>query len=508
MFRELVNAIKILSAKQIREVDKNTILNEPISSIDLMERASRAFLAWFVKTFNLACPVKVFCGIGNNGGDGLAIGRLLHDFGYDIEVYVAGELGKATGDFNTNATRLQRSKQLVSIDSRNDFPDLSNDDVVIDALFGSGLSRPLSGLHEELVEYLNNIRTNAKIAVDIPSGLFAEQESNNMTVFNADWTICFQIPKLSFFLPQNAPLCGEIEFVNIGLDALAIHQQETQHYLVNQEMIRGLLKTRDRFMHKGQAGRAVITAGAFGKMGAAVLATKSCLRAGAGLVSAIVPECGYEIMQISVPEAMVRVSTRENGNELFEDIQYDAFGVGPGIGIDEDGQQLFRTILDHVTTPLVVDADAINILSKNKDWIKDLSANTILTPHPKEFKDLVGSWLNDFEKLELQREFCKKHKVIVLLKGAYTSICNSEGDIYFNPTGNPGMATGGSGDVLTGIITGLLAQGYNSIESCLLGGYLHGLSGDLYVNENSEEGLIAGDLIDFLPKAFSVLRNN
>ena len=498
--------IPILSSEKIRALDQYTIENEPINSIDLMERASKAFVAWFVKAYNMSRLVKVFCGTGNNGGDGLAISRLLLDYGYSVQAFYIGNAETGSEDFKINRERLIKMIDVINIKTESDFPEIENDNIVIDGIFGSGLSRPVVGIFGELIEYLNRKESAAKIAIDIPSGLFDHVHSSDGAIFMANHTISFQVPKLAFFMPQNDQYCGHIELVDIGLHQQYLSTIEEKYYLVDRFMIKHLIKKRPRFMHKGLAGKCLIVSGSEGKMGAVVLATRACMRAGAGLVTAGIPKIGLNILQTAVPEAMVDPI----GNDLIslvpKIVQYDAIGIGPGMGTHDETQIVLKQIIDSAEVPLVIDADALNIISTNLDWLELLPRHSILTPHPGEFKRLVGEWENDFDRLNKQVEFSIKYAVVILLKGAFSSISTPEGHVYFNPTGNPGMATGGSGDVLTGIITSLMGQGYNSVESSLIGGYLHGLSGDLYVEVYSEEGILAGDLIDWIPRAFSEIK--
>lgn len=498
----MLGTTKILSAEQIRLADKHTIENEPITSLLLMERASKAFVAWFTKSFNLTRPVKIFCGTGNNGGDGMAIGRLLSDYGYKVQAFYIGDDKKGTPDFVTNLEKLKRLLDVVQITDPKQFPDISGKDIVVDGIFGSGLSRKVQRIHAELINYLNGSKAHKKIAIDIASGLFSDTHSDKRAVMKVDHTISFQVPKLAFVLPQSAPHTGDLEIVDIGLNAEFIAGQETNYALLNLEAIRGILKQRPKFAHKGMMGKCLLMAGSYGKMGAALLAAKACLRAGSGLLTVAIPKCGYDIMQSGVPEAMVEVCGIEHLSECPATNQYNAVGVGPGLSTHPDAQEVLESLIKQLKVPVVLDADALNILSENQSLLSNLPSGSILTPHPGEFERLVGTWKNDFDRLEIQRNFSLQHQVIVLLKGAHSSISTPDGQVYFNTSGNPGMATAGSGDVLTGMITSFMGQGYNSVESTLLGGYLHGLSGDLYIEEHSEEGLIAGDLVDFLPKTF------
>lgn len=497
---------KILSSEQIRKVDQFTIQNQPIASIDLMEKASKAFVSWFLKKHGVRNLIKVFCGTGNNGGDGMVISRLLIEYGCEVEVYLIGSISNGTEDFRINLERLKKMHNPVELKKEEDFPVLSQNDLILDALFGSGLTRPVKGLHFSLINHINASGTTKVIAVDIASGLYSDQNASGEMSVKCTETVTFQIPKLAFYLPQNDESTGDLFVVDIGLDQNYIAGQKTDHYLITPEFIKSIFKTREKYTHKGKMGRNLIIAGSKGKIGAAVLTTRACLRAGAGLVTVYLPECGYEIIQGAAPEAMVITDADQNELTHIPDIErYNAIGVGPGIGRSKATVEALITLLKRANQPLVLDADALNIIAE-EGLMEFVPENSILTPHPREFKRLVGDWNNDFERLDKQIEFSKKYKVVLLLKGAHTSISNIDGKVIFNTTGNPGMATGGSGDVLTGIVIGLFGQGYDSLEATLLGAYLHGLAGNLYAKENSEEGLIAGDLIEFLPKSFSAIR--
>ncbi|MEQ6120033.1 NAD(P)H-hydrate dehydratase [Reichenbachiella sp. MALMAid0571] len=496
---------KILTSEQIRQVDQFTIENQPISSIDLMEKASKAFVSWFLKKHGIRDNVKVLCGTGNNGGDGLAISRLLLEYGCQVETYFIGTGSNGTEDFQVNLNRLKKLYDPILIKAESDFPLLNQNDIIIDGIFGSGLSRPVKGLHALLINHINRSATNV-IAIDIASGLYCDQNASGEMIVKCTETVTFQIPKLAFYLPQNDDFTGNLFVVDIGLDQNFIAKQKARHYLITPEFIKSIFKSRGKYAHKGNMGRNLIVSGSKGKIGAAVLASRACLRSGAGLVTVYLPECGYEIMQTAVPEAMVITDTHQNMLSNVPDVnQYDAIGVGPGIGVDKLTVDALVKLLKKVNQPMVLDADALNIIAL-EGLIDLIPEKSILTPHPLEFKRLVGNWNDDFERLEKQIEFSKRNKVVVILKGAHTSITSIDGQVFFNTTGNPGMATAGSGDVLTGIVTALLGQKYDSLEAAILGAYLHGLAGNLYVKENSEEGLIAGDLIDLLPKSFAEIR--
>ena len=489
--------LKILDIGQIRQLDEYTIKHEPVASIDLMERACRAFVIWFGRKFDVSKRVGVVCGTGNNGGDGLGIARMLDEAGYLVAVWIV-QSPKQSKDFLTNQERLPGKIDLNDFGSETtSFPEC---DVLIDAIFGSGLTRTAVGIHHEAIQAINN--TDAvRIAVDIPSGLFADQHASGPVV-NAHFTTTFQVPKLAFLLPENNRYVGEWQIVDIGLDKTFVSQCETQRYYMTRKSAKKLVKPRKLFSHKGDFGHALLVAGSYGKMGAGVLAARGALRAGVGLLTVHVPSCGMSIFQTTVPEAMLSVDPHETIFSRAPSVDaFDVVGIGPGIGQAETSVSAFREILEF-GKPMVIDADALNILGAHRELMHLVPVGSILTPHQREFERLVGKSENDFDRLTKQLALASQLKSIVLVKGAHTAIATPEGAVYFNNTGNPGMATGGSGDVLTGILTALLAQGHSAKDAAILGVYLHGLAGDLAAKEKGQHSLIASDLTDFLPVAF------
>lgn len=496
--------LKILSAEQIREADAYTIAHEPITSVVLMERAGNAFVKWFLKFAEVSNRIAIVCGTGNNGGDGLVIARLLSDYNYEVTVFVVRSSTAPSPDFTANWKRLSSSVKIQEI--RDTTENLSFDafDLVIDAIFGTGLSRPVTGIYQLVIEKMNQAKA-IRVAVDIPSGLLADGPSQG-TIVQANYTISFQLPKLAFLLPENFKFTGQWSTVRIGLDKQFIAQAASQYFLLEKKDVKALVKPRARFDHKGVYGRALLIAGSYGMMGAAVLAARAAMRSGLGLLTTHVPACGYEILQTAVPECIVSVDSSSNFFSTLPSLSnYYSIGIGPGLGQKEESRKALQALLQQAAVPLVLDADALNLLAAHKELLPLLPPGSILTPHPGEFQRLVGAWSNDFERLDLQQKFAAKTKCILVLKGAYTSIAIPSGEVFFNPTGNPGMATGGSGDVLTGVFTGLLAQGYSSKEAALLGVYLHGLAGDLATQAPSQRSLIASDIIDFIGAAYREL---
>lgn len=502
--------MEILPIEMIREADAYTIQNEPISSVDLMERAAIQCFKWIRKRINRYQPVYVFCGPGNNGGDGLVVARLLTAEGFSVKTLILRFTEKYSEDFVFNLKKLEsmRNSSLADVSSVDDLPEIIPEGVVIDAIFGSGLSKPLQGLPKEVIEAINKIAV-AKIAIDIPSGLFADAHSAvaGATIFKAHHTLTFQFPKLAFFFSENEQYTGKWHVLPIGLMAQYLDGKELKQFTVEKKDARALLKSRSKFAHKGHFGHALLIAGGYGKTGAAVLSAKAALRAGAGLVTTHLPKSGYPVMQTAVPEVMVSIDENEQFFSRHPDLSpYNAIGTGPGLGTAKETQQALKLLIQNTSLPILFDADALNILAENKTWISFIPPFSILTPHPKEFERLFGKQSNDFERNKRQKEISVLHRIYIILKGAYTCISTPEGKCFFNTTGNPGMATGGSGDVLTGIILGLLAQGYHPQEAAILGVYLHGLAGDLAAKALSQEAMISGDITEMLGRAFTKIR--
>ncbi|MBN1253590.1 MAG: NAD(P)H-hydrate dehydratase [Bacteroidales bacterium] len=505
--------MKILSSEQIKKLDAYTIINEPIQSINLMERAANVCAKWIIKKFDTKHKFHVFVGPGNNGGDGLAISRLLSEKGYNVNVFV--KPAKLSDDAQINYERLLNVRKAV-ISSINDikrFPNIKKQDIIIDALFGSGLSRPIEGFYAELIDAINKSKAKV-ISIDIPSGFFSEDNSKltkyenggYVNAVKADYTLSLELPFLSFFFPDSQEHVGDLKCLPIGLSNDFLNSIETNFIYVDNNFAQKLLKKRKKFEHKGNYGHALIIAGDYGKMGAATLSAKACLKSGVGLLTVHVPVSGYEIIQTTVPEAMVCID--ESGTRFCKSDEqdlYDVIGIGPGIGQKKSTLNFLYGVLNNAKKPVVLDADALNLLSKNYDLYDLIPNYSILTPHPGEFKRLVGESNSFYEQYKKQTELAKNQKVIVVLKGAYTSIATPDGKLYINSTGNPGMATAGSGDALTGVITSLLAQGYEPENAAILGVYIHGLAGDIAMKKHGLHALIASDIIDNLGKTFKTL---
>lgn len=495
--------MKILKADQIRSWDQFTIDKQPIASIDLMERAATKCFEWLDENGWFVYSFSVFCGKGNNGGDGLAIARMLANRGCKVSVYILEFGHKGTEDFQTNLAKLhQYSSVDIHFIQDENFHSLAKETIVIDALFGSGLTRPPDGITSSLIDHINNSGC-AIISIDVPSGMSVDQSSKGNKIVKANYTLSFQCYKLAFLLAENAAYVGEVVILDIGLMPEFLTSLDTNLEIVDKTFIRSIYKPRNRFAHKGNFGHALIVAGSYGKIGAAVLAGKACLRSGVGLLTCFIPKCGYEVLQTAVPEAMVMVDANSSIITKVDDdvLKYDSIGIGPGLGTASETRAAVKELVSVYKKPIVLDADALNGLSMEKK-LPSLPPGSILTPHPKEFERLFGESKNDFERIEKALKNAKLLSCTIVLKGHHTFIATASGKGYFNNTGNAGMATAGSGDVLTGMITALLAQGYSSEEASVLAVYLHGLAGDIAANEFSKEAMIAGDIIEKIGNAF------
>jgi NAD(P)H-hydrate epimerase len=491
----------ILTAEQIRGLDAYTIANEPVPSIALMERACKAFVKWFAEKFDKNQLIGIACGTGNNGGDGLGIARLLLAKNYKVKVWVLRGSMKASDDFTKNFKRLPKKIKPVDITSSVSGSLFDGCDVVVDAIFGTGLSRPAEGVYKEMITAMNAAKA-VRVAVDLPSGMMADAESKG-DIVKAHYTVSFQFPRMAFLLPQSGKDAGDWHVIDIGLMKAGI--PNVSSFLVKEVDIVPRFIQRDKFSHKGDHGKALVIAGSYGKMGAAVLSAAACLRSGVGLLTVHVPGKGYDIIQTSVPEAMATVDA---SSEIFSRVpnvsSFDAIGIGPGIGTSPETATAFRQLLEQ-GKPMVIDADALNILSQDRSLLHLVPRGSILTPHPGEFERLAGKSKNDFDRLNLVRKLSIDMQSVIVLKGAHTCVANSDGNIYFNSTGNPGMATGGSGDVLAGMLTALMAGGYTAFDAALVGVFAHGLAGDLASAAGGQVGMVAGDIVKYLPKAWHTL---
>ncbi len=491
----ILNLPKILSAEQIRAADQHTINNEPIASIDLMERASRAFVDAIREEIASARKIAVVAGPGNNGGDGLAVARMLLQSSKQVSSYLITLGPKRSKDCEENLQRLQKLQEVQHLQAGVPMPDLNDYDLIIDAIFGSGLSRAVEGYPAAIIDQINASPAKV-ISIDTPSGLSSDHVQLSGKIVQADLAISFQRPKWSFLCKESGPYLKQWKSVDIGLDEAFIQSQDSQNYLLDSSIVHSL-PTRAKYSHKGSYGHSLIIAGSKGMIGAALLAAKACKRSGTGLLTVYVPTVGYTIVQSQLPEALCL--TDPNGSHITElpDLSpYNAIAIGPGLGQDQQSARAFRQLLEQADMPLVIDADALNLLAKEPELLSLIPKGSILSPHPGEFRRLIGPSKDSMQQQEMQKAFAHKYDCILMLKGAHTSIADPSGNLYFNATGNPGMATGGSGDVLTGILTALLAQGITPLSTALLAVYHHGLAGDQAAKRLGQRALIASDIIE------------
>lgn len=500
--------MKIFTSAQFHELDKYTIEHEPIRSIDLMERAARNITRQICELCGKDVPMIVFAGPGNNGGDALAVARLLAEEGYSVSAYLFNIGNRLSDDCMANKKRAmecKRMREFVEVTTQFDPPELPSGTVVIDGIFGSGLNKPLAGGFASLVKYINQSRAKV-ISIDIPSGLMTEDNTYNVSVniIRADVTLTLQSKKLSFLFADCQQYIGKLKVIDIRLSNEYIRKTEARYYVTEEADITRRIKLRDDFAHKGTMGSALIIAGSYGMAGASILTTKACLRSGAGKVTTHTPRRNYDIMQTAIPEAVMQMDKEETYfSESVSSDDFDALAIGPGLGQHENTGIALVSQLRRSQCPTVIDADGLNILSNHRAWLQQLPKGIIMTPHPKELDRLAGTiCTGDYERLYQAQSMAQTYQSYIILKGHYSALCLPNGNVVFNSTGNSGMATAGSGDVLTGIITGLLARGYEREDACIVGMYLHGLAGDIAAKEVGKESLIASDIIKYLPLAF------
>jgi hydroxyethylthiazole kinase-like uncharacterized protein yjeF len=505
--------MKIFDTKDIRDIDAYTVRNEPVSSIELMERAAKGCAEWISGNIPSQKVINIFTGPGNNGGDGWAIARILAEKGFEnISLYHLQISRIISPDAEINRQRLiqQDLVRIQNIERHQDFPILQKSDLIIDALFGSGLTRSLEGLSLGLVKHINSLGCRV-ISIDIPSGLFGEDNSLNPeeSIIRASETLTFQFPKRAFFFSENEKFTGSWHIINIGLHPGILDEKPSSYYFTEADSIKLFLKKRKRFAHKGIHGHGMLIAGSYGMLGAAILAARACIRTGIGLLTTHVPHSGYPIMQSAVPESIFSI---DENKEVFANCpsveKFSAVAAGPGIGTKIESIHALEVLLKNCRCPLLLDADALNILANNSYLIDMLPEYTVITPHPGEFDRITGKSLSGYERNTRQISLSKERRIIIVLKGAFTSVTMPDGKCYYNSTGNPGMATAGSGDVLTGIILSLLSQGYAPGEASVLGVFIHGMAGDLAVSEQSPESLIASDIINNIGNAFNKIKKN
>lgn len=488
--------MKILTGKDIREADRYTMEHEPISSLDLMERASRSIARWMGENIGCETPLLFVVGKGNNGGDGLAVARMLSEEGYCCSVCGLFAPESMTDECRTNWERLPKDVERCTIDS---LP-LTESTVVVDALLGTGVQGEVKELVRSAIVKINSLK-NRVVSIDMPSGMGTEFGNAERTMVRAWVTLTLEFPKLALLLPEAGDAAGRVVVLPIGLDPQYIAENSSPYFYTERAEVQRLIEPRNRFAHKGTHGHALLICGSRGMVGAAVMATRAALRSGCGLVTTHLPESERMVVQVACPSAMVSCDPESVFSCIPKHLErYRAIGIGCGVGQDSRSAQALKDLLTSATTGVkwVIDADALNILASHPEYLDSVPPDTILTPHLGELKRLVGTWSSEQEKIERVRSLAARLQAYIVVKGANTMICTPGGRCMFNSTGNPGMAKGGSGDVLTGYITGLLARGYDPCRAAVLGVYLHGLAGDKAAEKYGEEGMNASDMIDFL----------
>lgn len=504
---------KIFSAEQMRQLDQTTIVESNISSWQLMERASQELSLQIAALWFLSTKITIVAGPGNNGGDALAVARMLQGFGFEVTTYLLNFKQCLSQDCMRNKQLLLDNEKSVfhEITTPAELPETFNDaDLIIDGLFGTGLNKPLTEGYALCVSKINEARAKV-LSIDMPSGLMSDGACDTLTssIVRADYTYTFQHYKLSLLLDSTAIYAGQVNVLPIGLSAIKTQQLTTPYYALTPECVNQLIRPRPQVSHKGTFGHALLIAGQYGMAGAAILASKACLRSGVGKLTIHTPSKNNDILQISVPEAILSHDISETHfTQCPESLNgYQSVGVGPGLGLDPLTESAFIQVLQQYRKPIVVDADALNILARHPELMQHLPQGSILTPHVGELKRLGCTSHHSYEQLQFALALSKTYNVYVVLKGHHSAICMPSGEVYFNVTGNSGLATAGSGDVLAGILTSLLAQGYSSSDACRLGVCLHGVAADCIVKQGSEESLVASDIIDYLPQAINQIRN-
>ncbi len=484
--------MKILTGKDIKEADRYTIDNEPISSIDLMERASESIAEWICHNIDRERHLLFLIGKGNNGGDGLAVARILSQKGYRCSVYLAYRKEQLSEECLTNLKHLPDNVTAGNIN------DINSDTIIIDTLLGTGVKGEIKEPLASIIHTVNSLPNNV-IAIDLPSGMISEFGNTGQLIIKAGTTLTLQFPKLAMLLPEAGEYCGNIEILPIGLSEEYINNNPTQYHYVTEDLIKIITLKRDKFAHKGTYGHALLICGSRGMAGAAILSTGAALRSGCGLVTLHIPADERMSAQAAYPSAMLSLDKNSCFSELPHDVsKYTSIGIGCGLGLSAQTVEAFGQLLRTTSKPMVIDADALNILSEHTELRKYIPKGSILTPHPGELQRLVGKWNDEEQKIKLVRELASELQSVIIVKGAHTMICLPDGSCYFNSTGNSGMAKGGSGDVLTGYITGLLARGYSTAYAAILGVYRHGQAGDKAALKYGIEGMNSRDMVDEL----------
>lgn len=481
----------VFTAQDIKDWDRHTIRTQNITSIELMERAAVAIAKWLMKQYPSNTPFYIFCGTGNNGGDGFAVARILKENEYPVYTYLLGNTAQFTGDTQYNFQLI--GGDVTYLKDISILPDIPVNAVIVDAILGIGVNRPLKDQLAIVVDHLNNIQAH-KVSIDIPSGWYADIHPPTYKAFKADYTLSLGVLKPSFVLPESAEYTGSIVVLDIGLSSSFKSSSHSEYFWLNKRGIQDLLQTSSSFTHKGTQGHTGLVVGSEEMMGAAILSAKAAMRSGVGKTTCILPKNQFQLLNITCPEVLLKDSKKNIPWNLFQSI-----GIGCGLGVNAFTQGLFEQVIN-TQKPVVIDADAILMAADSKHL--SYSAQTIFTPHVKEAQALTGIASNSVDLLLNVRSFCVEKKVWMILKGKYSRVIGPEGKVYFNTTGNPGMATAGMGDVLTGIISALLAQGYDTGSAAMVGVYWHGLAADIAVESMGYPSLIASDVVEHLGVAY------
>ncbi|MCF8025845.1 MAG: NAD(P)H-hydrate dehydratase [Desulfobacteraceae bacterium] len=514
----------ILTADEMREMDRRTIENFGLPGRLLMENAGRGavraiFSVWpDVYTRSAA----VIAGKGNNGGDGFVIARYLFQHGVDVSVYLLAERGRVKGDAAANLELIETlGLQVTEMPDELSFSqykeEIAGNDLLIDAILGTGLDSEVKGYFREVIDFMNNSRTPV-FSVDIPSGLHTETGRPCGICVRADATATFAFPKLGHMLLPGAEYTGRLTIVDIGIPPYIVQSAEPKHQLLTAGWIRSQLAARDLQTHKGQTGHVLAAAGSPGKTGAAAMTAMSALRAGAGLVTLAVAESINHAVETLATEVVTHPLADDkkgalgggNADEILSLLSdKKCLALGPGIGTLETTAQLVGTLIEKSPVPLVIDADGLNCLAQNPKVLAKKQSDLVLTPHPGEMARLADTTAAEIQedRIAAAREYAKKHGVYLVLKGARTVAAMPDGNIFVNPTGNPGMASGGMGDVLTGMIAGFIAQGKSPGIACRLAVYLHGASADLLAEKRGPFGYIATDIMNHLPETIKAVKD-
>ncbi len=509
--------MKVATAEQMQEMDRKAIETYRIPGIVLMENAGKGATEVISNAFPdiQKRKIAIVAGKGNNGGDGFVIARYLQNRGISVKVYLLADLKVLRGDAETNLQIFQKMKgEVISVPSSKDYQkvkkELEKFDLLIDAIFGTGLDAEVRGYYREVIDHINTLQEPI-VAIDIPSGLDANTGKPLGTAVRATLTVTFGLPKVGHLIPPGPDYVGEVKLVDIGYPKKLVEEEKIQTHLIEHEETRQWLSTpRPLNTHKGDYGHLLVIAGSVGKTGAAAMACEAALRVGAGLVTLAVPKSLNAIMEVKLTEVMTEplpetpkqtLSLRAFNSILRLCENKKAVIIGPGVGTFKETQSLILKLLKTMNLPIILDADGLTALATQPKIFPTTNRSLVLTPHPGEMARIIRSTPKEVQedRIGISRNFAQSHHVHLLLKGYRSLIATPKGEVFINPTGNPGMASGGTGDVLTGMIGGFICQGFDILPSLQMAVYLHGLAGDHMARELGEKSLIATDIIERIP---------